>query len=154
MTKPMINHILLDTSCSNEFLDQVPSYAWIAPTPEYVVGILKYMDLVTRLHRKDQSLYCLERWDSEAQYLSYTEELETIQDVRSRMVTEIPRGEPILLSDEPELPDAALVRVECATIQISPIEVWWTAYIKHTDDRAQTMHLAKRVLRDIQYRFR
>ena len=154
MTKSLITHVMLDISCSNENLGPNPDYAWIPLTPEYVVEILKYMDLVARLYKKDNHLYCLKRWDYGAQFVSWFEHLETIRDVRDRIASDIPRGEPILLSVELELPDTAFVRVECMTIQISHNDVWWTAYIKHTSDRVESMRISKKVLRDIQRRFK
>ncbi len=154
MTKPIITHIVLDTSCTNEYLASEVDYSLIPMTPEYVAEILKHMDIVARLHKQDESVYNLERWDYHARYLCYNEKMETVQDIQGNHPCDTPGGEPILLTADPEFVETAFARVECQTIQVSHLEVWWTAYIKHTNDRVETMHLAKKTLLDIQRRFR
>ena len=82
-----------------------------------------------------------------------TIKMETVQDIHGNHPCDIHGGEPILLTADPEFEETAFSRVECQTIQISHLEAWWTAYIKHTNDRVETMHLAKKVLVDIHRRF-
>jgi hypothetical protein len=154
MTKPIITHIVLDTSYSNEYLDQGADYALIPMTPEYVADILKYVGIVARMYKKDNSIYNIEQWDYHARYCCFNDRMEEIRDIRGNLLCDVSGGDPILLTADPEFAETAFCRVECQTIQISHLEVWWTAYIKHTNDRVETMHLAKKVLLEIQRRFR
>jgi hypothetical protein len=154
MRKPPITHIILDTSCTNEYLESEVDYSLIPLTPKYVAEILQYMDIVARMYKKDDSIYSLERWDYHAKYCGYNDKMETLQDIHENLLCDVPRGEPILLTSDPEFVETALARVECQTLQISPLDVWWTAYVKHTHDRVETLPLAKKVLLDIQRGFK
>jgi hypothetical protein len=149
-----ITYILLATSCANEYLESEVDYSLISLMPEYVADILKSMDSVARMHKKDDSIYSLERWDYHAKYCGYNDKFETLQDDHGRLLCDVPRGEPILLTSDPEFVETAFARVECQTLQISPLDVWWTAYVKHTHDRVETLPLAKQVLLDIQRGFK
>ena len=154
MSKPIITHIVLDTSCTNEYLESTVDYCLIPMTPQYVADILKYMDIMARMYKKDEGIYNVERWDYHARYLCFNDKMETLQDIHGNILCDVPGGEPILLTADPEFVETAFARVECQTIQISHLEIWWTAYIKHANDRVETMHLAKKVLLDIQRRFK
>ncbi|MFA5863167.1 MAG: hypothetical protein WC975_00615 [Phycisphaerae bacterium] len=154
MNKPPITHIMLDTSCTNEYLESNVDYCLIPMTLEYVRDILRYMDIVARMYKKDDSIYNIEQWDCHARYLCYNDKMETVQDIRGNHPCDVPGGEPILLTADPEFVETVFTRVECQTIQISNLEVWWTAYVKHTNDRVETMHLPKKVLLEIQQRFK
>jgi hypothetical protein len=154
MNTSPITHILLATSCANEYLESGADYSLIPVPPEYLAEILQYMGIVARMYKKDDSLYSLERWDYHARYLCYNDKFETLQDIHENLLCDVPRGEPILLTSDPEFVETAFARVECQTLQISPLDVGWTAYVKHTHDRVETLPLAKKVLLDIQRGFK
>lgn len=114
--------------------------------------ILKSMDQVSRLCRMDDQVYCLERWDYGARYIRYFDKLGTIRDIHGHPASEVPRSEPILLAADPTPPEDAFVRVEFTSIQISHLEVWWVAYVKHTSDCVETARVPKKILLDIHRR--
>jgi hypothetical protein len=154
MSKSAITHLILDTSCTSEALLSVVDYCLIPLRPGYVADILKYMDIVARMYKKDDSVYNLECWDATPAYFCFNEKMESVRDIRGNLLCDVPGGEPILLTADPEFVETAFARVECQTIQISHLEVWWTAYPKHTSHRVETTHLGKKILLDIQRRFK
>jgi hypothetical protein len=111
------------------------------------------MDEVTRLHRADDSVYDLECWDGTPSYFRFNDRLEVIRDIYGDLAVDVPRGDPILLTADPMFGEEEFQRVECRTVQVSVDEVWWTAYVKHTNVRIETARVSKKVLLKIQDRF-
>ncbi|MBE3109518.1 MAG: hypothetical protein IMZ46_03235 [Acidobacteria bacterium] len=118
-----------------------------------MADLLWYMDEVTRLHRADDSVYNLECWDATPSYFRFNDRLEAIRDIYGDLAVDVPRGEPILLTADPGFKEEDFQRVECCTVQIATDEVWWTAYVKHTNVRIETARVSKKVLLEIWNRF-
>jgi hypothetical protein len=57
------------------------------------------------------------------------------------------------LTEDPKFGEEEFQRVECRTVQVSLDEVWWTAYVKHTNVRIETARVSKKTLLKIQDRF-
>lgn len=153
MSHVLMISMMLDTSCTNDEADPRADYALISLTPAYVTEILRYMDLMARMLQTDSLVYAIERWNYEARYLDFDEKMATTFDVHGIRLCEVPRGHPIFLTADPDFAEASFIRIDCQTIQIADREVWWTACLKFTNDRVETLHLTKKVLLDIQCRF-
>jgi len=119
----------------------------------YVADLLWYMDEVARFHRADDSVYNLECWDSTPSYFRFNDRLEVVRDIYGDLAVNVPRGDPILLTEDPKFGEEEFQRVECRTVQASEDEVWWTAYVKHTNVRIETARVSKKVLLKIRDRF-
>jgi len=153
MSKPPITHLIMDTSSTDENYNGDCDYALVPMTPSYVADLLWYMDEVVRLHKADDSVYDLECWDSTPSYFRFNDRLEVIRDIYGDLAVNVPRGDPILLTEDPKFGEEEFQRVECRTVQVSVDEVWWTAYVKHTNVRIETARVAKKTLLKIQDRF-
>jgi hypothetical protein len=128
-------------------------FALVPLTPDYVADLLWYMAEVERFHRADDSVYNLECWDATPSYFRFNEKLEAIRDVYGDLAVDVPRGEPILLTADPMFGEEEFQRVECQTVQAAEDEVWWTAYVNHTNVRIETARIPKKVLLMVQDRF-
>jgi hypothetical protein len=115
-------------------------------TAEYISYLLAYMDEVRRMHRADDAVYSLECWDGSFSYFQFNDKLEELRDVDGNLVVDVPRGEPILLTADPQFREDDFQRVECQTVQILSEDAWWTAYVKHTNTRIESAHVEKRTL--------
>jgi hypothetical protein len=115
-------------------------------TSSYITYLLDYMDEVRRLHRADQSVYSLECWDGSAAYFQDNERFSELRDIDGNPAGDVPRGEPILLTADPKLNEEDFQRVECQTVQILSDDVWWTAYVRHTNIRIESAHVDKKTL--------
>ncbi len=150
--KPM-THLIIDTSSSDEFNNAECDYVLVELTPEYVVGLLDYMDRVTQMHRTDKSIYCLKVWDYSPSYFNSTEKFEDLHDVYGNLAPEVPQGEPILLAADPKLPENCFQRVECQLVKITTDDVSWACYPKHTNLQIASSTVDKKTLLEIQRRF-
>lgn len=153
MSKPPITHLVIDTSSTDDNYNGDCDLALVPLTPEYVADLLWYMAEAARLHRADDSVYDLECWDATPSYFRFNDRLEEIRDIYGDLAVDVPRGEPILLTADPAFGEEEFQRVECQTVQVSGDEVWWTAYVKHTNVRIETARVSKKVLLKIQDRF-
>jgi len=153
MNKPPITHLVIDTSSTDENYNGDCDFAQVPITPDYVDDLLWYMGEVARMRRADESLYSIELWDATAAYFRWNLRLENVQDVYGESAADVPRGEPVLLTDDPGFEREDFQEVECRTVQAAEDEVWWTAYVKHTNVRIETAHLPRKVLLEIRRRF-
>jgi hypothetical protein len=153
MSKPPITHLIIDTSSTDENYNGDCDFALVPHTAAYVADLLWYMAEVARLHRADDSVYNLECWDATPSYFRFNESLETIRDIHGDLAVDVPRGEPILLTADPGFKEEDFQRVECCTVQVAQDEVWWTAYVKHTNVRIETARVSKKILLEIWNRF-
>ena len=146
MSKPPITHLVLDTSSTNEDYNGDCDYCLVPMTAEYILYLLGYMDEVRKMHRADDAVYSLECWDGSFSFFQFNDKLEELRDVDGNLAVDVPRGEPILLTADPQIKEADFQRVECQTVQIISEDVWWTAYVKHTNTRIESAHVEKRTL--------
>jgi len=153
MSKPPITHLVIDTSSTDENYNGDCDFGLIPMDASYAAGLLWTMDEVTRLHRADDSVYDLECWDGTPSYFRFNDRLEVIRDIYGDLAVDVPRGDPILLTADPMFGEEEFQRVECRTVQVSVDEVWWTAYVKHTNVRIETARISKKTLLKIQDRF-
>ena len=150
MKKQPITHLIIDTSSTNENDNGDCDYCLVPMTAEYVSYLLGYMDEVRRLHRSDIDVYGIECWDASPLYFRDNDKLRTLADIDGDPVIDFPRGEPILLTAEPQFDEDDFQRVECQTVQVSKDDAWWTAYVKHTNIRIESAHVEKKTLLRIQ----
>jgi len=153
MSKPPITHLVIDTSSTNEDYNGDCDYTLVPMTAAYVADLLGYMAEVVRLHKADDSVYNLECWDATPSYFRFSDRLEAIRDIYGDLAVNVPRGDPILLTEDPKFSEEEFQRVECRTVQVSVDEVWWTAYVKFTNVRIETARVSKKTLLKIQDRF-
>jgi len=153
MNKPPITHLVIDTSSTDEDYNGDCDFALVPMTPDYVEGLLWYMGEVARMCRADDSMYSIELWDATPAYFRWNLRLETVQDIYGDSAAEVPRGEPVLLAADPGFDREDFQEVECRTLQAAEDEVWWTAYVKHTNVRIETAHIPRKVLLEIRKRF-
>jgi hypothetical protein len=153
MSKPPITHLIIDTSSTNEDYNGDCDFALVPLTPDYVADLLWYMAEVERFHRADESIYAIECWDATASYFRWNDRLEAIRDIHGDLAIDVPRGDPILLTENPSFGEEEFQRVECQTVQAAEDEVWWTAYVKHTNVRIETARIPRKVLLKIWNRF-
>jgi len=150
MKKTPITRLIIDTSSTNENDNGECDFCLVGMTAEYVSYLLEYMHEVDRLHRADDSVYAVECWDASPSFFQDNDKLQSIRDIDGELAADIPRGEPILLTVDPQFTEDDLQRVDCQTVQVSRDEVWWTAYVKHTNIRIESAHVQKKTLRQIQ----
>ena len=153
MSKPPITHLVIDTSSTDENYNGDCDFGLIPMAASYVADLLWYMTEVARLHRADDSVYDIEFWDGTPSYFRFNDRLEVIRDIYGDLAVDVPRGDPILLTADPMFGEEEFQRVECQTVQVSVDEVWWTAYVKHTNVRIETARISKKTLLKIQDRF-
>ena len=153
MNKPPITHLVIDTASTDENFDGDCDFALVPMTPDYVEDLLWYMGEVARMRRADESLYSIELWDATPAYFRWNLRLETVQDVYGDSAADVPRGDPVLLAADPGFDREDFQEVECRTVQAAEDEVWWTAYVKHTNVRIETAHVPRKVLLEIRKRF-
>ena len=153
MKKPPITHLVIDTSSTDENYNGDCDYVLVPMTPDYVEDILWYMSEVARMRRADENLYSIELWDATPTYFRWTLRLETVQDIYGESAADVPRGESVLLTEDPRFAEEDFQEVECRTVQAAEDEVWWTAYVKHTNVRIETAHIPRKVLLEIRKRF-
>ena len=146
MKKQPITHLIIDTSSSNEFDNGGCDYCLVPMTVEYIAYLLDYMDEVRRMHRADNAVYSLECWDGGPLYFQSNDRLQELRDVNGDLAADAPRGEPILLTADPKFNEADFQRVECQSVQVLSEDVWWTAYVKHTNIRIESGHVEKKTL--------
>ena len=146
MKKQPITHLVIDTSSSNEFDNGDCDYCLVQMTVEYISYLLDYMDEVRRLHRADNAVYSLECWDASPRCFRLNDKLQELRDIDGNLAGDVPRGEPILLAADPQFDEADFQRVECQSVQILSEDVWWTAYVKHTNIRIESAHVDKKTL--------
>ena len=63
MPKPPITHLVIDTWSTNDDYNGDCDYALVPMTLQYVSDLLWYMEEVGQLHKVDDNIYALERWD-------------------------------------------------------------------------------------------
>jgi len=153
MSKPPITHLVIDTSSTDENYNGDCDYALVPMPPGYVEDLLWYMGEVARMRRADECLYSIELWDATPAYFRWNLRLETVQDVYGESAADVPRGEPVLLAADPGFDREDFQEAECRTVQAAEDEVWWTAYVKHTNVRIETAHVPRKVLLEIRKRF-
>ena len=153
MSKPPITHLVIDTSSTDENYNGDCDFALTPMSAAYVADLLWYMDEVARFHRADDSVYNLECWDSTPSYFRFNDRLEVVRDIYGDLAVNVPRGDPILLTEDPKFGEEEFQRVECKTVQVSVDEVWWTAYVKHTNVRIESARVSRKTLLKIQDRF-
>jgi len=146
MKKTPITHLIIATSSSNEHDSGDCDYALVSLSRPYVSDLLRYMEQVSQMHEADKTVYSLALWDTTAAYFPFGERLEEIRGVDGDLAVDVPRGEPILLAVRPEIAEEDLQRVDCQTVHVSRDEVWWTAYVKHSNIRIETAPIPQRVL--------
>jgi hypothetical protein len=147
--KKQITHLIIDTSSSNEYDNGDCDYCLAEMSANYVSYLLKYMDKVEQLHQADENVYCLECWDAGVVYFRLNDRLEQIVDIDGNLAVDVPKGEPILLSLQPQFNEEDIPRVECQTVNILKDEVWWAAYVKHTNTRIESAPILKKTLLEI-----
>ena len=152
MKKP-ITHLIIDTSSSNEYDNGDCDYCLVGMSADYVAYLLKCMDKVKRLHQADKNVYGLKCWDAGPTYFQFNDKLEKIVDIYGNMACDVPSGEPILLSTEPQFNEEDFSRVECQIVHIIKSEVWWIAYVKHTNTRIESAPILKKTLLEIRRSF-
>ncbi|MBA7577972.1 hypothetical protein ES708_19828 [subsurface metagenome] len=152
MKKP-ITHLIIDTSSGNEYDNGDCDYCLVQMSADYVAHLLKYMDKVKQLHQADENVYALECWDARPVYFRFNDMFEQIADIYGNLASDVPSGEPILLSTEPQFNEEDFSRVECQIVHIIKGEVWWTAYIRHTNTRIESAPILKQSLLEIQRSF-
>jgi len=148
MKKP-ITHLIIDTSIGNEYDIGKCDYCLVQMSADYVSYLLKYMDKVKRLYQVDENIYALECWDARPAYFQFNDRLEKVVDIYGNLASDVPRGEPILLSTEPQFGEEDFTLVECQTINVLKNEVWWIAYVKHTNTRIESAPILKQTLLEI-----
>jgi hypothetical protein len=153
MTKPPITHLIIDTWSTNDDYNGDCDYALVPLTLQYVSDLLWYMEEVGQLHKVDDNIYALERWDGTPSYFRFNEKLETIKDFRGRLAVKVPKGVPILLTADPRFQEEDFQRVDCCTVQVDKNEVWWSAYVKHTNTLITTAPVSRETLQKIVNRF-
>jgi len=146
MKRQPITHLIIDTSSTNEYDDGNCDFCLVPMTKEYITYLLGYMDEVRRLHRADDSVFSLECFDASPRYFQDNDKLGELRDIDGNLAGEVPRGEPILLTSDPKFGDDDFQRVECQSVQIVSDDVWWTAYLKHTNTRIESAHVEKKTL--------
>jgi len=153
MKKPPITHLIMDTSSTDDNYNGDCDYALVPMSASYVADLLWYMGEVVRLHKADDSVYDIECWDATPSYFRFNDRLEEIRDIYGDLAVNVPRGDPILLTEDPKFGEEEFQRVECRTVQVSVDEVWWTAYVKHTNVRIESARVSRKTLLKIQDRF-
>ena len=146
MKKHPITHLIVDTSSTNENDNGDCDFCLVPMTAEYITYLLNYMDDVRRLHRADNAVYSLECWDGSPGCFRLNDKLQELRDIDGNLAGDVPRGEPILLAADPQFDEADFQRVECQSVQILSEDVWWTAYVKHTNIRIESAHVDKKTL--------
>jgi hypothetical protein len=153
MSKPPTLYLILDTSSSNEHDNGECDWSLIPLLLLYVNELIQYRNLVSFLYRADQQIYNLESWDATPWYFRDNDQFGNLKDIDGQPVGDIPRGEPIILNQDPEIAEDDFQRVDCQTVQVSREDVWWTAYVKHTNIRIETAHISYKVLERILRQF-
>lgn len=153
MSKPPITHLVIDTSSADANYNGDCDYALVPMTAAYVVYLLWIMDEVVRLRRADDSVYNLECWDGTPTYFRFNDRLEAIRDIDGTLAVDVPSGEPILLTADPQFGKDDFQRVECCRVQAVGDEVWWKTYVKHTNVRIETACVSRKTLLEIWNRF-
>jgi hypothetical protein len=138
MKKQPITHLIIDTSSSNEHDNGDCDYCLVPMSVVYIAYLLDYMDEVRRMHRADNAVYSLECWDGSALYFRDNDKLGELRDVDGDIAADVDRGEPILLTADPQFSEDDYQRVDCLSVQILSGDVWWTAYVKHTGIRSES----------------
>ena len=146
MKKQPITHLVIDTSSSNENDNGDCDYCLVPMSVEYIAYLLDYMDVVRRMHRADNAVYSLECWDGSALYFRDNDKFGELRDVDGDVAADVERGEPILLTADPQFSEDDYQRVDCLSVQILSEDVWWTAYVKHTGIRIESAHVDKKTL--------
>jgi len=142
-----ITHLIIDTSSSsNEYDSGDCDYCLVPMTVEYISYLLGYMDEIRRLCRADNGVYAIKCWDASPAYFRSNDKLQELRDVDGNLAGNVPRGEPLLLTTDPQFNEDDFQRVECQTVQVSKDGVWWTAYVKHTNIRIESAHVEKKTL--------
>ena len=149
MSEEPIIHIMVQTSSSNDCYNGDCDYCLIPMTGQYVAYLQDYMEKTARMHEADVSVYSLECWDATASYFRFSEKLESIQTIDGDLAIDVPRGEPMLLSSGPGIPDEDRQRVDCQTVRIANDEIWWTCMVKHSGIRIETDHVSRETLLSI-----
>jgi len=144
--KHPITHLIIDTSSSNEYDSGDCDFCLVQMTAEYITYLLGYMDEIRRLHRADNGVYAIECWDASPAYFRFNDKLQELRDIDGNLAGDIPRGESILLTTDPQFNEDDFQRVECQTVQVSKDGVWWTAYVKHTNIRIESAQIQKKTL--------
>ena len=153
VSKPPITHLIIDTSSTNENGGGDCDFALVPMAAAYVADLLWYMDEVVRLRKADDSVYGLECWDATPSYFRCNEKMETVRDIHDDLAVNVPRGEPILLTADPQFREDDFQRVECCRVQAAEDEVWWKTYVKHTTVRIETACVSRKTLLEIWNRF-
>jgi len=153
MSKPPITHLIIDTSSTDDEYNGDCDFALLPLAAFYVADLLWTMAEAGRLHKADDSIYNIESWDATPSHFRFNDRLEEIRDIYGDLAVNVSRGEPILLTADPGFKDDDFQRVDCRTVQVSVDEVWWTAYVKHTNVRIETARISKKTLLKIWNRF-
>ena len=151
MRKKTTPHLIIDTSGSNDYLGDC-DFGLIPLAPAYIKELLQYRNLVSFLHWADDRLYNLEYFDDTCRYFRDNDQLVGLKDIHDRPITKMPRGEPVILSSIPEITAYDFSEVECRSVSVGTQEIWWVAYINHTNIRIETAHINCRVLEELQRR--
>jgi hypothetical protein len=146
MRKPPITHLIVDTSSSNENDNGDCDFCLVPMTVEYINYLVGYMGEVRRLHRADNAVYSLESWDGSPAFFRDNDAFGALRDADGNLVSDLDRGEPILLTAAPQFSEDDFQRVECQSVQILSEDVWWTAYVRHTSIRIESAHVEKKAL--------
>jgi hypothetical protein len=145
-----ITHLILSTTSSDEDYSGDCDYCLVPMTAEYVAYLLEYMDEVARLHRADELVFAVELWDGSAVYLASEEKVQSLPDIAGRLVEDVPQGEPALMTGDLPFGEDGTQSVDCQTVQVTPDEVWWTACVRHTDVRIESVRVDRKTLLRIQ----
>ena len=152
MSKKTTPYLIIDTSSSNEYHGDC-DFGLIPLTPAYVKELLQYRNMVTFLHWADDRIYNLEYWDATCRYFRNNDQLVGLKDIQGQPISNMPRGEPIILGSVPEIAEDDFQQVECQTVQVGTQDIWWVGYVKHTNIRIETAHINYRVLERLPRRF-
>jgi len=148
MRKKPTFYLIIDTSSSSDDNGDC-DFGLIPLDPAYLKELRQYQGMVTFLHWADDRVYCLEYWDDTCRYFRTNDRLAGLKDIHGRPVTDLPRGEPIILDGQPELAAEDFPAVECQTVSVGTREIWWTGYVKHTNIRIETAHVDYRLLEEL-----
>jgi hypothetical protein len=153
MSKEPITHLIIDTSSSSDDYNGDCDYALVPLSRDYVAELLDRMEIMDQMHRAGKDVWSLECWDCGPSYLRLNEKMETIRDSYGNLLVEVPRGEPILLTADPQFAEECFQRVECQTVTVTRDEIWWNCIVKHTSVRIETAYVDRKCLLKIQRRF-
>ena len=146
MSNQPITYLILCTTSSDTDYNGDCDYCLVRMTAQYVAYLLGLMDEVSRLCQADKNVYALECWDACPAYVRCNGKLQELSDIHGDLAVDVLAGDPILLHAGPQFKEKDFQRVDCQTVQVTPEEAWWTAYVKHANTRIESAHVRTETL--------